>query len=139
LTTDPRAIVEEYLHAVIRDKDFDAASALLADEVVYENVGYPRVRGAQRIVKIFRRANVPKVSWDVTIHRIAQQGASVLTERTDAIIVGRFRADFWVFGVFEVHDGRIALWRDYFDVYDLLKGMARGLLAMAFPARRRVS
>jgi limonene-1,2-epoxide hydrolase len=39
-----------------------------------------------------------------------------MTERTDSIIIGRFRAEFWVCGVFEVHDGKITLWRDYFDV-----------------------
>jgi limonene-1,2-epoxide hydrolase len=60
-----------------------------------------------------------------------------MTERTDSIIVGRFRADFWVCGVFDVHDGKITLWRDYFDVMDLVKGTIRGLLALAVPSIRR--
>jgi hypothetical protein len=34
----PVAVVGAYLYAVIRDKDFDTVRALLADDVIYENV-----------------------------------------------------------------------------------------------------
>ena len=40
-------------------------------------------------------------------------------------------------GVFEVRDGRITLWRDYFDGIDFLKGIVRGLAAIAIPSLRR--
>lgn len=63
-------------------------------------------------------ARSPWLYWDVKIHRIVTDGTSVLTERTDAIIIGPFQAHFWVCGVFEVRDGRITLWRDYFDLFD---------------------
>lgn len=59
-------------------------------------------------------ARSPWLYWDVKIHRIVTDGTSVLTERTDAIIIGPFQAHFWVCGVFEVRDGRITLGRDYF-------------------------
>ena len=39
-------------------------------------------------------------------HRIAQDGGTVLTERTDAIIIGPLRLQFWVCGAFEVRDGK---------------------------------
>ena len=132
-------VVETFLPAALRDRDFDLVSSLLADDVVYENVGYPTFRGAQPIVKAFRKmeSRMPMVNWDVEIHRIASSGASVMTERTDSVIIGRFRADFWVCGVFDVHDGKITLWRDYFDVMDLVKGTIRGLLALALPSMRR--
>ena len=137
--TDEKTVVETFLPAALRDRDFDLAGLLLADDVVYENVGYPTFRGAQRIVKAFRdmASRMPMVNWDVEIHRIASSGSSVMTERTDSIIVGRFRADFWVCGVFDVHDGKITLWRDYFDMMDLVKGTIRGLLALAVPSMRR--
>ena len=60
------------------------------------------------------------------IHRIAADGAAVLTEHTDALIVSPLRVQFWVCGVFEVHDGRITLWRDYFDLFDVVKATVRG-------------
>lgn len=133
-----QAVVETFLPAALRDHDFDVVSSLLADDVVYENVGYPTFRGAQRIVKTFRKmqSRMPMVHWDVEIHRIASSGPSVMTERTDSVIIGRFRANFWVCGVFDVHDGKITLWRDYFDVMDLVKGTIRGLLALVLPSMR---
>lgn len=67
-------------------------------------------------------------------HRIGADGAAVLTERTDALIIGPLRVQFWVCGVFEVDDGRITLWRDYFDVYDMFKGLLRGLVALVVPS-----
>jgi len=135
--TDPIPVVESFLVATLRDKDYEVTGGLLADDVVYENVGYPTMRGATRIAKAMRRLDSPKVNWDVKIHRIASGGATVLTERTAAVIVGPFTAHFWVCGIFEVHDGRITLWRDYFDVMDLIKGTVRGLIGIAIPSLRR--
>jgi limonene-1,2-epoxide hydrolase len=39
--------------------------------------------------------------------------------------------------VFEVRDGRITLWRDYFDFLDILKGSVRALAAIAIPTLRQ--
>ena len=77
-----------------------------------------------------------RTGFEVKIHRIAADGAAVLTERTDALILGPLRLQFWVCGVFEVHDGRITLWRDYFDFFDMLKGTVRGLVALVIPSFR---
>jgi limonene-1,2-epoxide hydrolase len=41
--------------------------------------------------------------------------------------------------VFEVHDGKVSLWREYMDFLDLIKGTIRGLAAMAIPSMRRSS
>ena len=136
VTTDPARVVETFLYA-LRDKDFDAADAVLDDDLVYENVGYTSVRGRQRTMKIMRGLNRPSAGFDVKFHRIAVEGTFVLTERTDVLAFGRFEAQFWVCGVFEVRDGRITLWRDYFDGIDFLKGIVRGLVAIAVPPLRR--
>jgi limonene-1,2-epoxide hydrolase len=52
------------------------------------------------------------------------------------MVIGRVHLYFWVCGVFEVHDGQITLWRDYFDMFDILKSTARGLLGAVVPALR---
>jgi limonene-1,2-epoxide hydrolase len=40
----------------------------------------------------------------------------VLTERVD-ILTGPFvHFEIWVCGTFEIRDGKITLWRDYFDL-----------------------
>jgi limonene-1,2-epoxide hydrolase len=124
--------VEGFLHA-LADEDFDAADAALADDLVYQNVGLPTIHGRTRAMNLFRRME-GRAAFDVKIHRIAADGAAVLTERTDALIFGPLRLQFWVCGVFEVHDGRITLWRDYFDFYDMLKATVRGVAALALPS-----
>ena len=103
------------------------------DNVVYENVGFPTVHGRARVIKGFRQLE-GRMGLEVKIHRIAADGAAVLTERTDALIVGPLRLQFWVCGVFEVHGGRITLWRDYFDFFDMFKATLRGIAALVVPS-----
>lgn len=126
--------VEAFLFA-LRDQDFDTADALLADELVYENVGLPTIRGRARTMKLFRSME-GRAGFDVKFHRTAEDGVVVLNERTDVLIFGPLRLQFWVCGVFEVHDGRITLWRDYFDFYAMVKATVRGLAGVAVPSLR---
>jgi limonene-1,2-epoxide hydrolase len=126
--------VEVFLHA-LQDQDLDTADAALADDLVYQNVGLPTIHGRQRAMKLFRQME-GKGRFEVKIHRIAPDGTAVLTERTDALIFGALRVQFWVCGVFEVHDGRITLWRDYFDFYDIFKATLRGLAGLVVPSLR---
>jgi limonene-1,2-epoxide hydrolase len=125
--------VEAFLYA-LRDEDFDTAASMLDENLVWQNVGLPTIRGRDRVVKLFR-AGQGRVGFDVKIHHVAADGATVLTERTDALIVGRLRAQFWVCGTFEVHDGRITLWRDHFDFFEFfVKAPARAIAATVFPS-----
>lgn len=115
--------------------DPDGAGAVLDDNLVYQNVGFPTIRGRARVLKLFR-AMQGRLGFEVKTHRIAVNGPTVLTERTDVLIAGPVRIQFWVCGVFEVRDGRITLWRDYFDMWDMSKALVRGLLGAAIPALR---
>ena len=124
--------IEGFLNA-LQDDDFEAAEAALDDNLVYENVGLPTIRGRARAIKLFRQME-GRAAFEVKIHRIAADGAAVLTERTDALIVGPLRLQFWVCGVFEVHNGRITLWRDYFDFFDMFKATVRGLAGVIVPS-----
>jgi limonene-1,2-epoxide hydrolase len=130
----PIQTVESFLYA-IRDENYDAMLAALDEDVVYHNVGMPIIRGAHRTVGALRRLlERPSAGFDVKIHRIAAEGTSVLTERTDVMLYGPLRIQFWVCGVFEVRDGRITLWRDYFDLLDIVKATVRGLIGIAVPS-----
>jgi limonene-1,2-epoxide hydrolase len=48
---------------------------------------------------------------------LAESGNKVLTERIDRIIDGKGNEVMAVavMGIFEIEDGKIAAWRDYFD------------------------
>ena len=50
------------------------------------------------------------------VHRQTATGDVVMNERTDRFLVKGEWYDLPVAGVFELRDGKIALWRDYFDM-----------------------
>lgn len=126
--------VEVFLES-LQAGDPDGAGAVLDDNLVYQNVGFPTIRGRARVVKLFR-AMQGRLGFEVKTHRIAVNGSVVLTERTDVLILGPVRVQFWVCGVFEVNNGRITLWRDYFDMWDMSKALVRGLVGVLIPALR---
>lgn len=134
LQSDNARTVENFLTA-LQNQDIDAAGAVLDEHLVYQNVGFPTIRGRARAIKLFRSME-GRAGFEVKTHRIAVNGSTVLTERTDALVFGRLRLQFWVCGVFEVTDGRITLWRDYFDMFDFAKALARGMLGAVMPALR---
>lgn len=126
--------VEVFLSA-LQNQDVDGAGAVLDENLVYENVGFPTIHGRARTMKLFRSME-GRAGFEVKIHRIAVNGSTVLTERTDVLAFGPVRLQFWVCGVFEVRDGRITLWRDYFDMLDFTKAIVRGLVGAVIPAWR---
>jgi limonene-1,2-epoxide hydrolase len=127
--------VETFLYA-LQAQDFATMDALLADDVVYQNVGLPTIHGRSRVVKMMRGME-GKMGFEVKFHRNVAEGSTVLNERTDAMTFGPLRLQFWVCGVFEVENGQITLWRDYFDFLDMLKATVRGVLGIAVPALRK--
>jgi limonene-1,2-epoxide hydrolase len=51
--------VETFLYA-LQDEDFDTADTALADNIEWQNVGSPTIRGRERIIKLF---DVAKAAW----------------------------------------------------------------------------
>jgi limonene-1,2-epoxide hydrolase len=134
--TSPSQIVTAFLQAMAAG-DMERAVELIDEDIVYQNVSLPTIRGKRRFSIGAQKFVERGLGFDVQIHRIAENGTSVLTERTDAILVGgRYRSQFWVCGVFEVVDGRVTLWRDYFDWQNVTTGSLRGLLGLAVPSLR---
>lgn len=131
----PQEVVEAFLEA-LASAEVGRAADYLAQDVRYTNVGLPTIRGRSDVVAVLEGLDRPSASFEVYIHSIAAEAAVVLTERTDVISVGPVRAQFWVWGRFEVHDGRITVWRDYFDYLDILRGVGRGLLGAVIPSLR---
>jgi limonene-1,2-epoxide hydrolase len=135
--SEPAEIVRSFLLA-LEAGELDVALALLADDVVYTNVSLPTIRGRARIDRLFRRGlERARVGFRVHFHAIATNGHTVLTERTDALIFGPVEQRLWVYGRFEVIEGKIVLWRDSFDWFDLLIGLVRGIAGALVPALNR--
>jgi limonene-1,2-epoxide hydrolase len=133
--SSPVLVVERFMEC-LRGGDLDEAVALLAVDVRYENVGLPTVHGRERVRRLFGRGYEDGAGFDVVIHTICADGASVLTERTDILKFRRLHVQLWVCGRFDVRDGQIVLWRDYFDFVDFGKGLLQGMLGVHLPGLR---
>jgi limonene-1,2-epoxide hydrolase len=136
-TAEPAEIVRSFLLA-LEAGDLEQAMALLADDVLYINVSLPAIRGRARIERLFRRALERwHAGFRVHFHTLAANGPTVLTERTDELILGPVKQRIWVYGRFDVVNGQITLWRDSFDWLDVLVGLLRGLAGVLSPALNR--
>jgi limonene-1,2-epoxide hydrolase len=111
---DAGAVVDRFM-ACFDAKDLDGALELVADDVYYDNVPVGDMRGKEAM----REFLAPLVGGDgpVTfeVHRQAVSGDVVFNERTDRMVVRGKQIALPVAGVFEVSDGKITSWRDYFD------------------------
>lgn len=75
------ATVEKFLNS-LRDKDLDTADSLLAGDLVYQNVGFPTIRGRQRAMKLLAGLQRPSFGFDVKVHRTAADGDTTSTTST---------------------------------------------------------
>jgi limonene-1,2-epoxide hydrolase len=108
-------VVNEFIARVVA-MDLDAACELVADDLEYDNVPMGKNHGPEGL-KAFLGAIARSVAQvEFVVHRQAAQGDLVLNERTDRFLVGDRWIDLPVAGVFELRDGKIVLWRDYFDM-----------------------
>jgi len=115
----PIDVVRAFL-AAMEQLNFDAALALVSDNCEYTNLPLGTVHGPAGIRSVLEPFFAPTLENVFGVLREASAGPVVFMERLD-----RHRlADKWVelpvTGVWEVHDGRITLWREYFDAPTLL-------------------
>ncbi|MBM7046226.1 limonene-1,2-epoxide hydrolase family protein [Rhizobium lusitanum] len=96
--------------------DPDAILAMMAPDCIYHNMPWDPLVGHAAIrqgLATFMR-NASEIDWRV--YHIAQGGNGVvMTERLDRFLIKGKWWEFPVMGIFELQDGRITHWRDYFD------------------------
>ncbi len=114
--------------AALERKDIPAALELMADDVEYDNVPMGKAFGHDAITAALSPivARSSAIEW-VVHHQAASGDATdgvVMNERTDRFQFGERWAEIAVAGLFVVRNGKITLWRDYFDL-----AAARAMLA----------
>ena len=108
-------VVQEFC-AAFAGKDVDTIAKLLADDVVYHNVGMAPAVGKDASMASIQGFLDMSESLVFDIHRLAADGDTVLTERTDTFTINGVKAPIAVMGAFDLRDGLIVAWRDYFDM-----------------------
>ena len=115
MSEQPLELVRRFC-AAWSDGDVDALGGYFTPDAVYHNIPIDPVTGRDNIKATIAgfTAGVDKVEFRV--HHIVADGPVVLTERTDVFITGDRSIELPVMGAFEVADGKISAWRDYFDM-----------------------
>jgi limonene-1,2-epoxide hydrolase len=113
---DAESTVTEFIRRVVAG-DLAAAGELVADDLEYDNVPIGKNHGREAMVKFLGGMSNGIDEVEFVVHRQTASGTTVMNERTDRFRIGETWIDLPVAGVFEVgDDGRITLWRDYFDM-----------------------
>ena len=110
----PTAIVESFI-AAWNANDLEQILAHLHPQVVYHNLPLAPIHGRDA-VRAYLADKVPFEWVDWKLLAIAAVGNKVLTERSDDFGVGGVTVRLPLMGIFEIEDGLIAAWRDYFDL-----------------------
>jgi limonene-1,2-epoxide hydrolase len=95
-------------------------AAFFTDDAVYHNIPLAPVTGREAIannIASFIRPGAPGIeSLELRVVNIAANGPVVMTERVDVFRLPGRSFELAIMGTFEVRDGKINAWRDYFDM-----------------------
>ena len=111
----PTDVVEALLAAFVA-MDLDMALTYIADDCEYTNIPMGTVRGPSGVKDVLEPFSAPIHENELVILRKAEAGHVVFMERLDRHRLDHGWRELPVNSVFEVHDGRITVWRDYFDL-----------------------
>lgn len=111
--------------AAVDANDLDRIMGCFAEDAVYHNIPVQPVTGTAAIRAVLQSflSLASRVQW-VTHYLAVTQDGVVLTERTDRFLVRGRWIELPVMGAFEVADGRITAWSDYFDMKQFQGQMA---------------
>jgi limonene-1,2-epoxide hydrolase len=116
----PIELVRRFCAAWSNDAGAAELAAFFTDDAVYHNIPLAPVTGRKAIENNFASFIRPGAPGIETLHlriiNIAANGPVVLTERIDVFKLPTKSFEMQIMGTFEVSDGKISAWRDYFDM-----------------------
>ncbi len=116
----PLEIVRPFLKA-LEQLDYEAAMIFVADQCEYVNPPpLPTVHGPAGIRSVLEPFFAPTLHNEFKLLRQAEQGSTVFMERLDRHQLADRWVELPVTGVFDIQDGKITYWRDYFDATTIL-------------------
>ncbi|NKB97093.1 MAG: SgcJ/EcaC family oxidoreductase [Pseudomonadales bacterium] len=104
--------------------DPDALASYFTDDGTYHNMPAKPVAGRENItqfIKVFLETWT-ETSWDIL--NIVEDGDVVVCERLDRTKTPQGNVDLPCVGVFEMQNGKIHVWRDYFDMATFTRAMS---------------
>jgi limonene-1,2-epoxide hydrolase len=104
--------------------DVDELVGYFAEDGTYYNMPIVPVTGHANLREFIHNflKSWEKTDWEVL--NLVAQGDLVFAERVDRTVVAGRNVNLPCVGVFEMADGKIKVWRDYFDLATFTKGAA---------------
>jgi limonene-1,2-epoxide hydrolase len=110
------AVVRAFIGA-FNANDLDKIMGFFSEDAVYHNIPVQPVQGTAAIRGVIQGFLGLATQVDWIVHHLAEaQEGVVLTERTDRFLIRGKWIELPVMGAFDLREGRITGWRDYFDM-----------------------
>ena len=104
-------------------RNVDEVLSYLTDDCFYHNIPMEPCVGKAAVRAFVEPFLKNAESAIFEIKHTTSAGNVVMNERVDRFVMGPKKIELPVAGVFEVRDGKIAAWRDYFDLTSFTKQM----------------
>lgn len=126
MTETPDSFVRTFIELLVA-RDLDGAAAMVTDDFEYDNVPMGKTHGPDGLKNTLSGffGMCTAIDWEIvrqTSSGDMSQG-TVLNERDDRVEIHGRWATLPVAGVFEIRNGKLTLWRDYFDRQTILDVM----------------
>lgn len=126
MTMRNEEIIREFIAAWSR---LDAAelASYFSEDGSYHNIPSGPVQGRDNIEQFIAGFIAAWDSTDWDIINLLADGNLVMVERLDRTVVNGSPVDLPCFGIFEMEDGKIKVWRDYFDLATYTDALTQAL------------
>jgi len=121
---DSIAFIRRFIDSCVR-ADPEEFASYFTEDATWWNSPWQAVKGRDAIRDTLRRGAERMTALPWEIRHIIADGDVVMTERVDHFLVGENRISVPCMGVFELHDGKISAWRDYWDARQFESQMPR--------------
>lgn len=119
----PVQIVEK-VYAAFAALDLEAVYALLADDVVYQNMAQAPVHGKEALRRMWSKfGNISHISFEIL--NTARNGNVVLNERLDHLVIEGREIRIPMSASFTIEKGKIVAWREYYDMASMQRQLGR--------------
>jgi limonene-1,2-epoxide hydrolase len=96
------------------------------DDAIYHNIPMDPAVGKEQIREFIEMFTAAPQSIEFAVHHQAEDpNGVVMNERTDSFRIGDTTIQLRVMGIFELSDGKISAWRDYFDLQQYMSQLPK--------------
>ncbi len=113
--TETEQIVDRFISTWAAG-DVEGMLTYFTDDVRAQNMPMDLTVGVDAIRELQTAFFAVATDFRIEVHRQVVDGNFVMQERTDFYTIGDTPVELPICGVFEIENGRIVAWREYFDL-----------------------